>query len=94
MATVNIPVGDIDGATSESVVVGEEGVDQHAADQRNQPVAESAGEQAVTVFSLASPFHDSLQADNRTIPIFGRQVHMKQSWAVGGKGGTDIGFGE
>jgi hypothetical protein len=82
MATVNIPVGDIDGAMSESVVVGEEGVDQYA------------GEQAVTVFSLASPFHDSLQADNRTIPIFGRQVHMKQSWAVGGKGGTDIGFGE
>ena len=48
---------------------------------------------ALTVFSLASPFHDSLQSDFRLFSLFSRSIRMQQQWTPDGKGGTEIGFG-
>jgi hypothetical protein len=62
--------------TAESSGPGQQGHEQGQG-QQMEPQQEH-DQQAVTVFSFANPFTDSLQADTRSIPLFGRQVEMKQ----------------
>jgi hypothetical protein len=54
---------------------------------------ESSSSTQLVVFSLASPFHQSLQLNYRHFSFFDRFVTIKQKWQEGGKGGTSLGFG-
>lgn len=53
----------------------------------------SGDTQALVPYSLYNPFQDQLRCEDRMITIGPTDLHVKQAWQAGGRGGTDIGFG-